>query len=157
MRADNDCFVCHDQRRGPLPEDHLSALWMRQHGDDAKMDDAQSCMMCHERENSCMECHEGDNLFFGSRAHPPGYEFKHPVDVRSGRMECASCHESRQFCQECHIEENVYPRSHQSGLWAGRTTGGRHAVEARLDIEQCASCHAEEPTEDPVCVVCHGN
>lgn len=156
LQAPKECSTCHVENRDLRPIDHASTLWTQQHGDDAKMDDAQSCMMCHER-NSCMECHEGDNIFFGSRAHPPGYEFKHPMDVRSGRVECASCHESRNFCAECHMEENVYPRSHQRTSWANRVIGGRHAVEARINIEQCTSCHGEETEADPVCAACHGN
>jgi len=163
LQATKDCLACHiegrgriQKNRGKIPADHASALWSSQHGDDAKMDDGESCTMCHER-NSCMECHEGDNLFFGKRAHAPGYEFKHPMDVRSGRVECAACHESTNFCAECHLEENVYPRSHQRGLWASRNGGGgRHAIEARINLEQCASCHGEETEADPVCAACHG-
>ncbi len=156
LQAAKDCMTCHEESKNLLPPDHASALWIHQHGDDVKLDDGESCVMCHER-NSCMECHEGDNLFYGKRAHQPGYEFKHPLDVRSGRVECASCHESTSFCAECHHEENVYPRSHQRGLWASRNgTGGRHAIEARINLEQCASCHGEETEADPVCATCHG-
>ncbi|MBW7995849.1 MAG: hypothetical protein FVQ81_04600 [Candidatus Glassbacteria bacterium] len=164
MRAPNACTTCHlegrgkiQEKRGKIPADHNFSQWIRhrQHGDDAKIDNAESCMACHQR-SWCMECHQGDNLFFGNRPHPPGYEFKHPLDVRSGRIECAACHESRDFCAECHFEENVYPRSHQRGLWASRTSGGRHAIEARINLEQCTSCHGEETGADPVCAVCHG-
>ncbi len=164
MRAPNECTTCHvegrgkiQEERGKIPADHTNSEWirLRQHGDDAKLDNAESCMACHQR-SWCMECHQGDNLFFGNRPHQPGYEFKHPLDVRSGRIECASCHESSSFCAECHLEENVYPRSHQRGLWASRTSGGRHAIEARTNIEQCVSCHGEETEADPVCAVCHG-
>ena len=165
MRAPDDCTTCHiegrgkiQEERGKLPADHAYSLdvRLRQHGDDAKLDNAESCVACHQR-SWCMECHQGDNLFFGNRPHPPGYEFKHPLDVRSGRIECASCHESTNFCAECHFEENVYPRSHQRGLWASRASGGGlHAIEARTNIEQCASCHGEETGTDPVCAACHG-
>ncbi len=165
MQAPEACTTCHlegrgriQEERGKIPADHTSSQWIRhrQHGDDAKLDNAESCMACHQR-SWCMECHQGDNLFFGNRPHPPGYQFKHPLDVRSGRTECTACHESTNFCAECHLEENVYPRSHQRGLWASRNgSGGRHAIEARINIEQCTSCHGEETDGDPVCAVCHG-
>ena len=154
LLAKRECLACHENPKGKIPADHLGGLWMRQHGDDAKLDNGAACNMCHDREQDCLECHQGDNLL--KRVHPRGYEFKHPLDIRSGRVECASCHESRNFCAECHQERNVYPRSHQRAGWANRTTGGRHAVEARIDVEQCTSCHGEETETQPVCAACHG-
>ena len=155
IQADKSCSVCHEHPDGPLPADHIFPAWKKQHGDQARMDNAEACMMCHER-NSCQECHQGDNLW--PRVHSLGYEYRHGVDVRSNRMECASCHEDRSFCIACHEERQVYPRSHQRSNWAHTGVGGgRHSVEARMNIETCASCHGDEPGAQPVCVQCHGN
>ena len=71
LQAPKDCHTCHVEQKDLRPVDHANELWLQQHGDNAKMDDAQSCSMCHER-NSCTECHQGDNIFFGQRPHPPG-------------------------------------------------------------------------------------
>ena len=156
MQAQKDCILCHETAGGKIPVDHVSPLWVRQHGDDASLDDGQSCMVCHAR-NDCQECHQGDNLL--PRVHPVGFQFKHAIEIRTGRSECAACHEQRSFCIECHTERNVYPLSHQRGSWAtslpGR--GGRHAVQARINIELCAACHSDEPDSDPVCAACHAN
>ena len=155
IKADKSCSICHEQPNGPLPADHVFPAWKKQHGDQARMGNAEACTMCHER-NDCQECHQGDNLW--PRVHSLGYEFRHGMDVRSNRMECATCHEDRSFCISCHEERQVYPRSHQRGNWAHTGAGGgRHSIEARMNIEICASCHGDEPGAQPVCVQCHGN
>ncbi len=154
--ARKDCIICHETSKGKIPPNHVSPLWIRQHGDDASLDDGVSCMMCHAR-NDCQECHQGDNLL--PRVHSPGFQFKHAIEIRTGRTECAACHEEQSFCIECHTERNVYPLSHQRASWANILpgSGGRHAVQARINIELCASCHSDEPDSDPVCAACHGN
>lgn len=153
FQADKDCFLCHSEPNGPLPADHILPAWRKQHGDNARFDNARSCAMCHER-HDCQECHQGDNLL--PRVHPPGFEYSHPREVLSGRMECNTCHEGRSFCIECHTERHVYPRSHQRTSWANTGSGGVHAAQARMNIEQCASCHSDEPSRQPVCATCHG-
>ena len=156
MQAQKDCILCHESSRGKIPSDHVSPLWSRQHGDDASLDNGQSCTLCHAR-NDCQECHQGDNLL--PRAHPPGFQFKHAIEIRTGRTECSACHEQSSFCIECHTERNVYPLSHQRASWAGTLpgSGGRHAVQARINIELCTACHSDEPDSDPVCAACHEN
>ena len=153
MQAEKACIACHENPKGKLPADHHSALWSKQHGDEAKLDDARSCAMCHER-NDCQECHQGDNLG-RPRAHPPGFESKHPLEFRSGRTECSACHDERSFCAECHLERNVYPRSHQRASWANPVSGGAHRLQAEANIEQCVVCHSDEPGNEPVCAACH--
>ncbi|MEA2062552.1 MAG: hypothetical protein U9P14_02535 [Gemmatimonadota bacterium] len=153
MEADNSCIVCHEHQRGKLPADHVFPAWKEQHGDEARFDNAASCRVCHAI-NDCQQCHQGDNLL--PRTHRPGFEFNHGFEVRSGRGECAACHEDRSYCIECHRMRQVYPRSHQLGGWALEgDTGGRHAAQGRINIEQCAACHADEPDSGPVCATCH--
>ena len=153
VQADKACILCHEHPRGKLPTDHVFPVWKSQHGDDARMDDAASCMICHDR-NNCQQCHQGDNLL--PRTHPLGFQFNHAIEVRTGRSECAACHEDRSFCIECHRVRHVYPRSHQLGSWVMPDRGGRHATQGRINIEQCAACHEDEPEDSPVCTVCHG-
>ena len=39
MQAQKDCILCHETPGGKIPADHVSPLWIRQHGDDASLDD----------------------------------------------------------------------------------------------------------------------
>ncbi|HUU26320.1 MAG TPA: cytochrome c3 family protein [archaeon] len=155
IQAGKDCIICHEHPRGRLPEDHILPLWQKHHGDEARIDNGTACIMCHNR-NDCQECHQGDNL--SPRAHPPGFEYKHGIEIRTGRTECAACHEDRAFCIECHTERQVYPRSHQRASWANDIpgSGGSHKIQALINIENCAACHTDEPDSDPVCAACHG-
>lgn len=153
VQADKECSLCHEEPRGPRPADHKIPAWNKQHGDRARSD-AVSCTMCHAR-NDCQECHQGDNLL--PRAHPVGFEFNHPLEVRSQRTDCNVCHEDRAFCIECHTQRQIYPRSHQRAAWASTANhGGAHAVQARMNIEQCGACHEDDPSSQPVCAACHG-
>ncbi|MBN2290721.1 MAG: cytochrome c3 family protein [Candidatus Glassbacteria bacterium] len=153
IQAEKACILCHEHPRGKLPVDHVFPAWKTQHGDDARLDDAAACMLCHER-NDCQQCHQGDNLF--PRTHPLGFEFNHALEVRTARSECAACHEDRSFCLECHRMKQVYPRSHQLSSWAVPQAGGRHATRGKINIEECAACHGDDPEDSPVCAACHG-
>ncbi|MEA1996033.1 MAG: hypothetical protein U9N45_00255 [Gemmatimonadota bacterium] len=150
---DKACTLCHISRSVKMPTDHAFPAWKFQHGDEARVEDAARCAMCHERD-LCQQCHQGENL--APRVHPPGYEFIHALEVRTGRGECSACHEDRSFCFGCHIERQVYPRSHQLPGWSVKTgPGGRHAAAGRINIETCASCHGDDPGDQPVCTACH--
>ncbi|MCE5270325.1 cytochrome c3 family protein [bacterium] len=153
VKAGKECSLCHIEPNGPRPADHVMPAWSKQHGDKARMDNGAACTMCHER-NDCQQCHQGDNLL--PRVHPIGFEHTHPLEVRSQRTDCAACHEDRSFCIQCHQERQVYPRSHQRAAWAVAGSGGAHAAQAKANIEQCAACHADDPSSQPVCAACHG-
>jgi hypothetical protein len=155
VQQTKDCIICHDHPRSKVPPDHILPVWKNQHGDDARMDNGASCKVCHERDD-CQECHQGDNLL--PRAHPPGFQFKHGIELRTGRTECAACHQDRSFCIDCHLTMQVYPFSHQRPNWTSQTpgVGGRHAAQALMNIETCAACHSDEPGSEPVCADCHG-
>lgn len=95
--------------------------------------------------------------------HSLNYRFFHGVDARSRAQECASCHESQSFCAQCHdaggniTQIKFKPSSHSMPGFTtlGRGSGGGiHAVEARRDMETCASCHDLEG-RDPSCLTCH--
>ncbi len=153
VQAGSRCLTCHQHERGKIPADHVLPFWRRQHGDAARMDNAQSCLMCHARDN-CEECHQGDNVL--PRAHPLGWTRRHGIEVRKDWMDCAACHQDRSFCVECHQERFVFPLSHQLRGWIAGG-GGRHATQARLNIESCTACHPGDPESSPVCVRCHGS
>ena len=152
-QAVKSCVACHERPKGKIPANHVFPVWKWQHGDEVHLDNTAECFVCHER-NDCQECHQGDNLG-RTRAHPPGFEFKHTLEFRSGRTECSACHDQRSFCAECHLERNVYPRSHQRSSWANTVSGGAHRLQAEINIEQCVVCHSDEPDTEPVCAACH--
>jgi len=79
-------------------------------------------------------------------------------------MECKTCHNEGTFCVECHSSQGgdyattgFTPANHKKpnfitlGVGSG---GGEHAVQAKRDIEKCASCHDVEGG-DANCILCH--
>ncbi len=69
-------------------------------------------------------------------------------------MACATCHEEPSFCVSCHVTEGVLPENHSRADWVS-SDGGRHAEEARFDMDGCVACHGETGGS-PVCADCHG-
>jgi len=150
-RANPDyCNFCHQPKEDLLPFDHRHADWQQQHGL-ASQTDLIACVVCHTT-NACIECHQGDNL--DRKVHRLNYRFQHGLMARGNKTTCITCHEEAAFCNACHRNQMVYPRSHATANWSNRTTGGRHAHAAKLDLDICISCHAASKTE-PVCVQCH--
>ncbi len=99
-----------------------------------------------------------------TRVHDLNYRYVHGMDAKSKKVECQSCHQIETFCAECHATEGgdyalggMVPLSHTKpdfttlGVGSG---GGQHAVLAKRDIENCASCHDVEGS-DPNCILCH--
>ncbi|HDP99474.1 MAG TPA: hypothetical protein ENN22_09880 [bacterium] len=148
MDRDDYCLVCHAKSEDLLPADH-KLNWRVEHGVTAGVKN--DCQTCHKTEY-CLECHQKDNL--DSRVHPIGYVNRHGVDSKGNKENCLTCHEEQSFCVDCHQSRMVMPRNHGLANWSNRTTGGRHARAARLDLDSCLSCHSDAKS-DPVCVLCH--
>jgi hypothetical protein len=97
------------------------------------------------------------------QVHSLNYRFTHGVDAKAKKSDCSTCHEQQAFCAQCHQsgdnagEPKIKPASH---VMAGFVTigrgsgGGRHADEARKDLEACMSCHDVQGA-DPTCMLCH--
>lgn len=145
------CYVCHGMGEELAPADHRLD-WRQAHGL-ADHVEADQCAMCHTGKQ-CLDCHDGDNL--DRQVHPLNYVNNHAIDAKNKRDNCYTCHEDLQSCVTCHREQLVLPRSHNTAGWANLGNGGRHARQARLDLELCRSCHHESLGE-PSCARCHGS
>lgn len=144
------CDACHeDLLEGKLmPGSHLAPAFVLEHKYEAR-EQREYCEYCHF-EGFCAECHRGDNL--APRPHRRGFAESHSIEARKRMLNCQDCHEIEPFCVACHRDEMVLPLSHAFVDWSNREDGGKHRIEASLDIETCAFCH---PSSDPVCEDCH--
>lgn len=99
-----------------------------------------------------------------TRVHDLNFRYSHGIEAKGKTAECQTCHEVQTFCAECHTSgggdfamEGTMPSSHKApnfvtiGVGSG---GGRHAIDARRDLESCQSCH-DVQGGDPVCILCH--
>ena len=155
--AANTCRTCHTSSENLKPLSHTFAF-QHNHSDQARMAAGEmstnkNCMVCH-KQSFCQDCHEGDNLT--RFTHPLNYEFTHALDTQNKERDCAVCHTERSFCVSCHRDNNVLPRSHSVG-WVNNipNDGGRHSIEAEIDLEACIACH--EQNAQVICQQCHGN
>ena len=138
------CYTCHTTDEELRPADHTIA-WGEMHGM-AAASGAQTCNSCH-RENYCMDCHQGENI--AGFSHNADFMINHAQKFITRESDCAACHQTRQFCIDCHMNTNrILPVSHNSPDW----TGQEHAIEARIDFEQCSVCHTNR---EPSCIECH--
>lgn len=145
-----DCGVCHANPERPVPASHRND-WMTGHALDAQSNSG-LCFQCHT-ETGCQECHGGDNV--RPRSHGLNFVFGHAVVARGSEMECATCHSEPEYCSSCHLAERVMPRSHSSGGWVNSADGGRHALDAPFEMENCIVCH-DNGGDSPSCTTCHG-
>ncbi len=162
------CGMCHtDLKRFPLKpvaEFSHAGDFVRQHAVIARST-AEACAQCHDQ-TFCADCHAQTapmrvELKFSENVtsdfiHRGDYLTRHGLEARSDAALCQRCH-GTSFCSACHNQENVgpggtSPRSPHPAGWAypGPTS---HAVSARRDIVNCASCHDQGPHSN--CVGCH--
>lgn len=144
------CYSCHANSEELRPSDHLMATWKLEHGV-ASQTMLNDCAECHTT-NACITCHQGDNL--DHKVHRLNYRFQHGLHARGNKATCITCHEEASFCNDCHRTQMVMPRTHATANWTNTTTGGRHARAAKLDLDNCISCHSDTRA-DPVCIQCH--
>lgn len=143
------CMLCHQQRENLKPADHNLA-WKAEHGLAVNTEE-NSCNACHRKEY-CVACHQQDNL--DHKVHPLNFVQNHGMYAKGNKDNCYTCHEEQVFCLDCHQKNMVMPRTHSVANWSNTTTGGAHARAAKLDLDNCLSCHSDNQS-DPVCVLCH--
>lgn len=153
----NECAVCHTANERIKPLNHDLAF-IKTHGTIAgnfvsHENMGKDCATCHKTQ-FCQDCHEGENV--ERFAHPLNFEFTHSLYAQGKERNCFTCHEDREFCSSCHISNEVLPYNHTAG-WTNRITGdgGRHRIEAIVDLDNCMSCH--ERNADQICQQCHNN
>lgn len=113
-----------------------------------------SCTACHDR-SECVACHQGvvKPLDF----HTGNYLLTHAIEARRGTPDCSACHRAESFCVACHERSGLATRG--DTRWNSVDPARRfhpaawdrgHGVEAKRNLQTCASCHREED-----CVDCH--
>jgi len=147
---ENYCYICHSKERNLMPVGHTKAFCEKDHGFASYMQDL-NCESCHTQ-SMCIDCHRKDNL--DHKAHPLNYINNHGMYAKGNKDNCYSCHEELSFCRDCHQQRMVMPRTHAAANWSNRTTGGRHARAAQLDLDNCISCHSDAGG-NPICIQRH--
>ncbi|MDH4156209.1 MAG: hypothetical protein OEW00_02895 [candidate division Zixibacteria bacterium] len=146
LRATRDCHVCHADKTS-LADIHPIG-WRHQHAEQATLK-PDWCRTCHQQEVYCIECHQGDNQT--GNIHDLNYRYTHGLEAQGKETDCIRCHDRRTFCSDCHERENRMPLAHSTLGWRID-----HGGAARIDIENCASCHE---VDDPTCARtgCHSD
>ena len=149
----NQCLVCHTTNEDLRPASHGPAF-LHDHADLAESDQSDvtlglSCQSCHDT-SYCEDCHDGDNV--DRFTHPLNFVTTHALDAQSQERTCATCHTAPTFCEDCHRDNLLLPQNHRPG-WVNALDGGRHAIDAMVDIETCISCH--ESNAEQICQPCH--
>ncbi|MBN1350443.1 hypothetical protein JXJ21_13595 [candidate division KSB1 bacterium] len=151
IRKDSYCNSCHAAGENLKPGDHLYGKWQELHGI-ASYCEEKSCQACHTSE-SCLNCHQGDNL--DHKVHALNFINHHGMYSKANKSTCITCHEEQAFCNDCHRQRMVMPRDHAAANWAIPSgTGGMHARKAKMDLDNCISCHSDA-AGNPVCIQCH--
>jgi len=174
LKAGSDCRLCHVSQGGIiqtrfkegllLPSRSLGSIehtgnWLYRHAE-AAMNQGSLCLACH-KESECFSCH---NSSLRPRSiHPSDWLSLHGVSARQDGGGCVSCHRSQSECLTCHLRAGLSPsgprgteaargRFHPPpSVWTDRPrTGRHHAVQARLHMDECVSCHQERD-----CAACH--
>ncbi len=120
----------------------------------------QVCGTCHGqdfRKEDCLRCHKGlrglDEKPLSIFDHGGDWMNRHSTAARGGEQVCGHCH-TVETCNECHGRANAPIRP--SLLNLGRVDANfrhrgdwmaRHPIEARLDGQECLSCHDEKRCE----------
>lgn len=123
------------------------------HGTQAATNPAE-CAACHHRAQ-CLDCHRSDPAAGNPGYHPADFLARHPSAAYSRETSCADCHNPASFCKTCHDDAGL--TSQGQILGAGYHDAQRefilgHGPAARMNLESCVSCHAEQD-----CLVCHSS
>ncbi len=168
--ADGDCMGCHKDLYDLKPGDQFSHQgdFIQRHASLA-LDSAATCAVCHGQA-FCADCHSGTvvapiEIRFADRTERPfvhrnDFVGRHSVEATAEPARCLRCHGPEPtFCENCHTLQNLTsqaanPTSPHPANWVfppGAPNG--HAVAARQQITNCASCH--DQGAQSVCVNCH--
>lgn len=153
------CEECHGDETtatGSMKPANHTVDWMQRHGRVARSG-TDSCDDCHT-EDDCNDCHDSQSSEPFS-VHPPNFDTLHAAEARADLDDCTECHTVETFCKRCHAETNFAPDPPDQppvgydvhpDSWTEPGAPNNHAVMARRNIEDCASCHTERD-----CVSCH--
>ena len=164
--ADMKIAECNDCHKGEGVAPNHTADWTRTHRTIASKA-GNNCAQCHTQ-SYCLDCHQGGGINadltvsnFGRdyipKSHRSDFVTIHPIKALDNPQTCYRCHDQK-FCNSCH---DRFPKGKlriKSHLMAGadrqtinKSAFGEHAIEARRNLQSCASCH---PQGD-VCIQCH--
>lgn len=162
------CDVCHTDlwRYGLVPVSDFSHKgdFLRRHSAEARAS-GQSCAMCHEQA-FCTDCHAMTTALRPELANPErvdrefihriGFEERHHIEASADPALCMRCH-GQSYCEDCHTRNNLTPqgtnpRNPHPPNYA-LPGPNSHAVDARVNIAQCATCHDQGRNSN--CVSCH--
>jgi hypothetical protein len=174
LRAGSDCRLCHIGRGGViqsrfregllLPSSSLGPVehtgnWLYGHGE-AAINQGPLCLGCH-KEPECVACH--NSPLRPRSIHPSDWLRLHGIEARQQGPACSTCHRSQSECLTCHLRAGLSPAGPRAAnqnrgrfhpppsIWTDRPrTGQHHAVQARLHMDECVSCHQERD-----CAACH--
>lgn len=173
-KASGDCRLCHVSRGGVIqtrskegllvPSKSLGSIdhsgnWLYRHAE-AAMNQGTVCSKCH-KDTDCFACH--NSALRPRSIHPSDWISLHGIQARQEGGSCVSCHRSQSECLTCHLRAGVSPSGPRAleaargrfhpppSVWTDRPrTGRHHAVQARLHLDECVSCHQERD-----CAACH--
>ncbi len=128
---------------------------------------SQLCTQCHEQ-SYCADCHAKTTPLKPSVklpdrvdrnfVHRGDFLGRHALEAAARPATCQTCH-GQSFCQDCHRRSNAAAdnrggRSPHPDGYAFRSGGGAfHGTDARMNIQQCATCHDQGAASN--CVTCH--
>lgn len=158
----SECNACH-KGEGIAP--NHDADWIKTHRTVASKP-GNNCSQCHDQ-SYCLDCHKGGGIKgdmtletfgrdYAPKSHRSDFIMIHPLKAKDSPQSCYRCHEQKQ-CNQCH---DRFPKGSlriKSHLMLGPDNQkyapaiNEHAVEARRNLQSCASCHPE----GDVCVQCH--
>ncbi|MGD8780229.1 MAG: cytochrome c3 family protein [Ignavibacteria bacterium] len=174
--ASNDCELCHKSTVGLIPENHMSADFIKHHQFMVEVDE--NCVMCHD-DNFCGQCHVGTTALDVTNSatdfytpysphdyvdntkqqqinlvHDLNYRFTHGIDAKGKTLECESCHSVESFCAECHNVNGgdfaiggFVPYSHTQSNFTTIGRGTGGGLHAILAKRDIESCAACHDTQ----------
>jgi len=136
------CPMCHNEQGAPdrcgfchvaPPIDAHRPNYLKEHGKEARLDEAE-CLRCHhDKKEFCDECH----------ASPPAphfsgtWRYSHGTDAQKDPVSCEACH-TKSYCAQCH--QVTHPTD-----W-----GTKHGPRSAQGPNACLVCHPQG-----MCDKCH--
>lgn len=163
--ADMKLSECNECHKGEGIAPNHDADWVRGHRTVASRA-GHNCGECH-KQSFCLDCHSGGGidakletdaarLNYIPKSHRSDFISIHPIKALDNPQSCTRCHDQK-YCNECHgrfPKGGMRIRSHLMGATGiDSSKFGDHAIEARRNLQSCASCH---PDGD-VCIQCHSS
>ena len=128
---------------------------------------SQLCSQCHEQ-TFCADCHAKTTPLKPSVklpdavdrnfVHRGDYLGRHALEAAARPASCQTCH-GQSFCQDCHRRSGALADAgrarspHPAGYAFRSGNKAFHGTDARVNIQQCATCHDQGAASN--CVTCH--